>query len=409
MTTKGIPSGWSRRQIVAGLGGLAVAAAIRPAVAGAPSGTPIKIGQALALTGPFAQTGLVHKIVSEYFVDRLNKHGGLLGRPIDYVLFDDQSKPDISRTLYERLVTADKVDLILGPYGTASILAAMGVAQRYNKLFIENTLGIPALATYKWRFSAILSGPEPSKSLPEKLLQCYGSTGHPPKTIAVITSKFPSAEDIAKGMRKVAADHKLKEVAYLEYDTGTRDYGAIAARIKDADPDLMFVGCLGVEGNQLLEALTKIAYSPKRHFYLFPSAVLASYPPAERATSMTSFEDVEPYISSPEAAEFAKAFDAKARDAKLPYPHVDSQAANEYSGWQILVAAVKATKSIDDAKLANWLEHNDVDTIIGRRNFKGYHHTSETDEQQVRQVQKGRWVAVYPKDKATPGVKLIAP
>jgi branched-chain amino acid transport system substrate-binding protein len=409
VTTKRIPSGWSRREVVAGLGGLAVAAAVRPALAQAPSGKPIKIGQALALTGPFAQTGLGHKIVSEYFVDRLNKHGGLLGRPVEYILLDDQSKPDVSRTLYERLITADKVDLILGPYGTASILAAMGVAQRYKKVFIQNTMGIPALATYEWHFSALVSGPDPSKSLPEKILDCYASTGNPPKTIAVITSKFPSAEDMAKGMRKVAADHKLKEVAFLEYDTGTRDYGAIAARIKDADPDMMFVGCLGVEGNQLLEAMSKIAYSPKRHFYLYPSAVLAAYGPAERATSLTNFEDVEPYISKPEAAEFAKAYDAKAKELHLPYPYVDSQASNEYSGWQILVAAVNATKSIDDAKLANWLEHNDVDTIVGRRNFKGLHHTSDHDQQQIRQVQKGRWVTVFPKDHATPGVKLIAP
>src|SRR5690348_13752674 len=195
MTTKRIPSGWSRRQVVAGLGGLAVAAAVRPALAQAPSGTPIKIGQALALTGPFAQTGLGHKIVSEYFVERLNKHGGLLGRPVEYILLDDQSKPDVSRTLYERLITSDKVDLILGPYGTASILAAMGVAQRYHKVFIQNTMGVPALAKYKWHFSALVSGPDPSESLPNKILDCYASTGNAPKTAAVVTSKFPSAED----------------------------------------------------------------------------------------------------------------------------------------------------------------------------------------------------------------------
>ena len=396
----------SRRQIVAGLGGLAAYAAIKPARAQAPAGTPIKIGQALALTGPFAQTGLVHKIVSEYYVERLNKNGGLLGRPVEYTLLDDQSKPDVSRTLYERLITSDKVDLILGPYGTASILAAMGVAQRYHKLFIQNTMGIPALATYEWHFSALVSGPEPQRTLPTKILDCYASTGNAPKTIAVVTSKFPSAEDMAKGMQLIAKDRGLQEVAFLEYDVGNRDYGPIAARVKDADPDFMFVGCLGVEGNQLLEALSQVGYSPKRHFFLYPSGLLAAYPPADRATSLTNFEDVAPYISSPEAAEFAKAFDAKAKEQGLPYPYVDSQAGNEYSGWQILVAAVNATKSLDDKTLAGWLDQNSVDTIAGRRNFKGKWHTSEADQQQIRQVQKGRWVAVFPQDRATPGVKL---
>lgn len=409
MTTKTNAPTLSRRAVVAGLGGVAAWAVAGAAWAQAPAGAPIKIGQALALTGPFAQTGLVHKIVSEYYVDRLNKRGGLLGRPVAYTLYDDQSKPDVSRTLYEKLITSDNVDLILAPYGTASILAAMGVAQRYKKVFIQNTMGVPALATYEWQFSALVSGPDPSRSLPEKVLATYASTGNPPKTIAVVTSKFPSAEDMAKGMRAVADEHKLKEVAFLEYDTGTRDYGSIAARIKDADPDYMFVGCLGVEGNQLLEALTKIGYAPKRHFYLYPSAVLASYAPAEGATSLTNFEDVAPYTSSPEAADFAKAFDEQAKAAGLPYPFVDSQAGNEYSGWQILVAAVNATKSLDDAKLAAWLDTAEVDTINGKRNFKGFHHTSEQDQQQIRQVQKGRWVTVFPQDHATPGAKLIAP
>jgi branched-chain amino acid transport system substrate-binding protein len=409
MPTKTKPSRWSRRQVVAGLGGLAAYAAIRPARAEAPSGAPIKIGQALALTGPFAQTGLVHKIVSEYFVERLNKHGGLIGRPVEYTLLDDQSKPDVSRTLYERLITSDKVDLVLGPYGTASILAAMGVAQRYRKVFVQNTMGIPALATYEWHFSALVSGPEPQHTLPNKILDCYASTGNPPKTIAVVTSKFPSAEDMAKGMQLVAKDHGLNEVAFLEYDVGNRDYGPIAARIKDADPDFMFMGCLGVEGNQLLEALSQVGYSPKRHFYLYPSGLLAAYPPADRALSLTNFEDVPPYTSSPEGAEFAAAFDAKAKEQGLPYPYVDSQAGNEYSGWQILVAAVTATKSLDDKTLAEWLDQNAVDTLAGRRNFKGKWHTSEADQQQMRQAQKGRWVAVFPQDKATPGVKLIAP
>ena len=171
----------------------------------------------------------------------------------------------------------------------------------------------------------------------------------------------------------------------------------------------MFVGCLGVEGNQLLEALTKVGHTPKRHFYLYPAPVLAGPAAAERATSLTNFEDVAPFITPPEAAEFAKAFDAKATEAKLPYAHVDSQAGNEYCGWQILAAAVNGAKSIEDAKMAAWLETATVDTLAGKRNFKGLNHTSETDQQEIRQVQNGRWVSVFPQDMATPGTKLLAP
>jgi branched-chain amino acid transport system substrate-binding protein len=376
----------------------------------APSGPPIRVGQTLSLTGPFAQTGLVHKLTSEIFVAQLNAKDGLLGRPVEYVLLDDQSKPDVARTLYERLVTSEKVDFILGPYGTAAILAAMGVAQRYKKIFIQNTMGVPSMATYEWHFSALVGGAEPDKTLPEILYAAYESTGHPPKTIAVVSNKYPSALFMAAGTEKVFATREVKLVAHLEYEVGNRDYGAIAARVKDANPDLLWVGCLGVEGNQILEALGQLQYKPPRHYYLYPSSgPLALLPAAEGGVSLTTFEDVAPYNTTPVGGEFARLFHERAKAAGLPYPFADGQAANEYSGWQILTAAVEATKSLEDAKLAAWLDTATVDTIVGTRNFKGKWHTSSSDQEDLRQIQNGKWVAVWPKEHATPGVRLLAP
>jgi branched-chain amino acid transport system substrate-binding protein len=397
---------WARRLALVILSG---ALATSAAHAQAPAGKPIRIGQTLSLTGPFAQTGLAHQIASQIFVERLNKSGGLLGRPVEYVVLDDQSKPDVSRTLYERLITADNVDLVLGPYGTAAILAAMGVAQRYHKVFVENTLGQPQLATYEWHFSATIGGPDSTATLPAKVLDAYASTGHSPKNILIVSSKFPSAEDMAHGMDKTAKARGLDVLGYLEYDVGNRDFSAIAARVKDADPDFIFVSCLGVEGNQLLEALDRIAYKPKRHFYLYPSGLLAGDPLATDAMSYSAFEDVAPYISTPEGSEFAKEYDERAVKAGLPYPHVDSQAGNEYAGWQILTAAVKATNSLDDKTIAAWLDKNSVETVEGTRDFSGRSHTSATDMQQLKQVQGGKWVTVWPLDRRTPGAQLIAP
>src|SRR5712692_11058503 len=93
---------------------------------------PVRIGSTLALTGPLAATAAIHKIAGEIYVEQLNRKGGLLGRRVEWVLKDDQSKPDVARTAYEQLITVDKVDLLIGPYATANILSAMGVAQRYS-------------------------------------------------------------------------------------------------------------------------------------------------------------------------------------------------------------------------------------------------------------------------------------
>ena len=388
---------------------LALALGISPALAQAPSGKPIRIGQTLSLTGPFAQTGLAHQIASQIFVERLNKNGGLLGRPFEYVVLDDQSKPDVSRTLYERLITAEHVDLIQGPYGTAAILAAMTVAQRYHKVFIENTLGQPQLATYEWHFSATIGGPDSTATLPLKVLDAYASTGHPPKNMLIVTSKFPSTEDMAHGMERAAKARGVEVLGYLEYDVGNRDFSGVAARVKDANADFVFVACLGVEGDQLLEAEKRIDYSPKRHFYLYPSGLMAGDALADRAVSYSGFEDVAPYITTEEGGAFAKEFAARAQKAGLPYPHVDSQAGNEYAGWQILAAAVKATNSLDDKTIAEWLDKNSVETIEGKRDFSGRSHTSAVDMQQLKQVQNGKWVVIWPLDLRTPGAQLIAP
>lgn len=117
------------------------------------TGTPIRIGSTLALTGPFSATTAMQKLAGDIFVEQLNKRGGLLGRPVEWVLKDDQSKPELTRALYEKLITEDKVDLVIGPYGTGAILSAMGVAQRFNKIILHNTFGLPAQAKYDLQFS----------------------------------------------------------------------------------------------------------------------------------------------------------------------------------------------------------------------------------------------------------------
>ncbi len=112
------------------LAGMLVLALVAPAGA-APSGQPIRIGGTLSMTGPLAATALIHQSVGEIYVEQLNKKNGLLGRPVEWVLYDDQSKPDLTRTLYEKLITVDKVDLPIGPYATGNILSAMAVAHEH--------------------------------------------------------------------------------------------------------------------------------------------------------------------------------------------------------------------------------------------------------------------------------------
>jgi branched-chain amino acid transport system substrate-binding protein len=397
-----------RRQILGGIAGAAALSTMR-SLGAATSGTPIRIGATLALTGPLAATTLVHKVVAEIMVDQLNKKNGILGRPVEWILLDDQSKPEVTRSLYERLITVDKVDLILGPYGTGAILAAMPVAQRYGKVFIQGTFGLPHLATYEMLFPASPIGATPNKTAPPKLLDLLAASRTPPRTIAVVTSKFPSAHFIAAGMRDIAPTRGLKVPLYLEWEFGTRDYGPIASRIKEANADMLWVGSLGLESNQLLSALKAIDYTPPRHFHLFSApGPLALAPEGQNALGYTFFEEHAPFTSRPGVQEVLPLWRERAKAAGIQYPFFDFQAAVMGAMWQMLEQAATATKSIDDKRMAAWLKANEVDTMMGRLRFDGPNNHGP-DLSGIRQVVDRRWFTVWPNEIAAPGVKANLP
>jgi branched-chain amino acid transport system substrate-binding protein len=398
----------TRRGFATAAGALGAAALLPAALRAQPAGKPVRVGGSLGLTGPLSSTGLVHKLTGDIFIEDVNRRGGLLGRPVEWVLKDDQSKPDVARTLYEQLITVDKVDLLMGPYATGAILSAMGVAQRYNKTLFHHTFGIPNLAKYDQQFAGWAMGSEPESNVPNLLLDALAASNKAPKTVAVVTSKFPSVQFLAAGMREVAKKRGLQEVLFLEWDFGNREFGPIAGRLKDANPDLIFVGSIGLESNQLLDAMKKIDYQPKQHFHCYPSpGPMVKAPEANGALSVTIFEDSPPFTNNPTAAAFCKRFTERATQANLPDTVVETQAAASYTAWQILEAGVNGARSLDDKAIATWLRANQVDTIQGRLRFNGTGNYGDSMSR-IKQVQDGRWVVIWPAESVAPGVKLRA-
>jgi branched-chain amino acid transport system substrate-binding protein len=376
---------------------------------------PVRIGSTLALTGPLGSAGNIQKVAIEVYLDDLNSRGGLLGRKVEWVLKDDQSRPDLARTLYEQLATVDKVDLLMGPYGTASILSAMGVAQRYGKILIHNSFGTPRLAKYDMQFSASGGAGDPENVWPNLVFDAVATAPKPPKTVAIVTTKFPSAHFIAVGAREVAKKRGLQEVLYLEWEFGNRDFGPIAGRIKDAKPDLVFAGALGLDGVLLLDAMKKIDYQPPMHFYTFPApGPMLKLPEARNALALTTFEEHPPHTGNPQATQFIQGFRERAAKASLPSTSVDLLSTIAYASWQVLEAAVSGARSLDDKALAQWLQQNQVETVMGRLSWQGTpdgppNFVMGKDIYKVKQLQDGKWLVVWPKEFAAPGAKLIGP
>ena len=367
---------------------------------------PIRVGSTLSLTGPLGGTAVMHKIAAEIYIEQVNKRGGWLGRPVEWVVKDDQSKPDLARTLYEQLITGDKVDLLIGPYATANSLAAMGVAQRNSKVLVTNSFGIPSLAKYDMHFAGYVMGHDPGTTVPNTLMDSLTAGGQSPKTVAMVTSKFPSVVFMSQGAREVFKKRGLQEKLWLEWEFGNKEFGPIASRLKEANAELVWIGSIGPESIQLLEAMNKIDYRPKLQFHLYPTpGPLAQSPLASNVLTVTTFEQHAPFTNQPGAGEIIKIYNERAGKANLPDTAFELQAANAVTGWQILEAGVKGSNSLDDRKIADWLKANKIDTLVGKLRFDGPNNYGD-DLNRIKQLQNGKWVVIHPKDVAMPGSRL---
>jgi branched-chain amino acid transport system substrate-binding protein len=385
---------------------VAAAACIAGGSAMAQSQGPLVVGSSLSLTGPLSATAMTHKLVGEIYVEQLNARGGLLGRKVEWLVKDDQSKPELARTLYEQLITSDKVDLLMGPYATGNILSAMGVAQRYNKVLVNHTMGIPSLSKYEMAFPSWSLGSDPGNTVPNTVFDALAASPKPPKTVAFVTSKFPSIHFLSLGAREVAKKRGLQEILFLEWDFGNRDFGPIAARIKDAKPDMVWVGDIALEGNMLLDAMKKIDYVPPIHFHTYPApGPMSKSPDGNLALSVSIFEEHAPFTNNKVASDFIKIYHERATKANLPDIAVEVQAAASYAAWQILEAGVRGANSFDDKAIADWIRKNRVNTIYGQLRFDGPGNFGD-DMMKVKQVQNGKWQMVWPTQFAAPGAKL---
>lgn len=382
---------------------------------GAPTGEPIVVGSTLSLSGAFAATGAIHQLAGEQFVARLNENGGLLGRPVEWMVLDDESDQAQVSTLYERLISQEQVDLIIGPYATPNILAAMGVAERHGFVLPQHTAVLAPLLTYECQFPGWSIGPAPNEYVPNMLFDALASLPEPPQTIAIVTNQNGSTDFISRGLPDdesdpgaitIAPDRGLEVVLELPYPPGTTEWGSIAAEIRDADPDVVMNNGLGVDPVGLIEAMQQLDYQPPMMFSLFP----APGPPlglgdaAEGLLSVSIFEGTDAAVEAAgeDVGEIVAEFEANATDAGLPYTAFETQAAASWNAWEILVQGVEGAGDLDHEAICGYLHDNGADlTFAGQVAFDPAQSNFWPSNQGIKQVQGGEWVMVWPEEIAT--------
>jgi branched-chain amino acid transport system substrate-binding protein len=382
--------------------------------AGTPTGEPIVVGSTLSLTGAFAATGAIHRIVGEQFVERLNASGGLLGRPVEWTVLDDESDGAQVTQLYERLISQDQVDLVIGPYATPNILPAVAVAERYGYVIPQHTAVIAPQLTYECQFPGWSIGPEPNVYVPEQLFDALETLPDPPQSVAIVTNQNGSTDfigyglpddDSDPGMVSIAEERGL-DVTEVRYPPANQDWVSIATQVRDANPDAVLNNGLGVDPVNLLQAMNQLGYQPPLMFSLFPAPgpLLGAGAPAEGTLSVSIFEDSDATATEfgDDAAEITAEFTERATAEGLPYTTFETQAAASWNAWEILVQGVEAAGDLDHQAICDALHENGADTTFGGElTFDPDDNNFWPSNEGIKQIQDGTWVMVWPEDRAT--------
>ena len=256
---------------------IAIGALIIPNVAPnmAKAADPIRIGMSMALTGGVAPIGKQVLTALQIWRDDVNAKGGLLGRPVELVFYDDQSNPANVPQLYTKLIDVDKVDLVIGPYATNMVAPAIPIMMQHKM----TTIGILANAAnskfhYDQYFSMLPTGPEPQKSFAYGFFELAAAATPRPKTVAIVAADAEFAQNAADGARQ-----SIKEIGGFDlvldqkYPPTTTDYTPIMRAVQALNPDIVFVAAYPPDSVGIVRAAKRnrhLAENVRRHLHRAP-------------------------------------------------------------------------------------------------------------------------------------------
>src|SRR5216683_8235851 len=203
---------------------------------------PIKIGFSMELTGPFAVVGKTGLLAFKIWEEEINAKGGLLGRPVKLVYYDDQSNPSNVPGIYTKLIDIDKVDLLVSSYGTNLVVPAIPVAMSHNRLFF----GMFALAAndkfhYPKYFSMLPFGPEPVKSFAQGFFDLAAAQNPKPKTVAIVATDAEFQHKAAESARDHAKAKGIDIVYDRAYPPTTVDFTPIVRAVAASQTDMVYL------------------------------------------------------------------------------------------------------------------------------------------------------------------------
>src|SRR6201998_1743673 len=232
--------------------------------AAAQSGAPIKIGFSMALTGGLAPNGKSALLAQKIWEDDINSKGGLLGRPVKLVYYDDQSNASTVPGIYTKLLDVDKVDLVISGYATNMIAPAMPVVMGHGKVFIGLFgLAVNTAFNYPKYLSMTPGGPDTKASLTKGFFDVAIAQNPKPQTVAIVGADAEFSNNAMEGARANAKAAGVKIVYDHSYPPSTTDFSPIVRAVAPANPDLVVLCSYPLDSAGMVRAVNEIGFTPK--------------------------------------------------------------------------------------------------------------------------------------------------
>ena len=382
---------------------------------------PIKFGFGMQLTGALAGNGKAALVGAQIWAEETNAKGGLLGRPVELVVYDDQSNPGLVPGIYTKLLDVDKVDFLLAN-NTNQTMPAMPIAMQRNRVM----MGMFALAVneqfkYPRYFQIQPYGPNGKDALSRGFFVNAMKLDPKPKSIALVGSDAEFSKNALEGARRIAKELGLTIVYDQVYPPTTVNFTPVLKAIQARQPDLVFIGSYPSDTVGMIRTAREIKLEPMA----FGGGMVGTQYAAIKQqlgpelNNVISFEQYipEPTVKFAGIEEFLVKYQARAKEQGTD-PLGYYVPAFIYSAFQVLGEAVTKTGGIDQNKVADYIHATQFSTLVGDIKFGADGEWAEPRMFTVQHrgivgngieqfTQPGRAVILYP-DKYKSG-DLVAP
>lgn len=321
---------------------------------------PIKIGCTVSQSGKYADSGSYYKEAYLMWQDEINSAGGLLGRPVKLIIHDDESSADKAVGLYERLISGDKVDLILGPYTSTIVYPVARIAEKYNMVMLQGggTAGKIFKAGFKNMFLTLPGFSEQHSIGFFEYLNTLPKNKWPTKAAVIYGDKSASIAN-ASGHKTRCEENGIKVVLDEKYPADITDLTSVLTKAKNMGADLLMAGTYFPDAVLIARTISELKYKPK---YVLMTAGISDYKFGEVLGSVANNIMGTAWWHDSVIFSLSWTKRYKKRFGRIP----DYHASGAYAAAQILEKSVKATNSLDNTKLREYISSHSFDTVIAQ-------------------------------------------